>query len=98
MKCSSCGAAINSGAAWGPCVPNGHLSMVCSSCSLAVVHKPTPRTVANATPSMLERIKASPTAIDVAQLVAEPESRKALVAAVAAGRVLLIDGDRVIAK
>jgi hypothetical protein len=45
---------------------------------------------------MLERIKASPTAIEVARLVAEPESRKALVAAVAAGRVLLIDGDRVV--
>jgi len=46
---------------------------------------------------MLERIKASSTALDVVQLVSEPESRKALVAALAAGRVICVDGGRIIA-
>ena len=34
---------------------------------------------------------------DVSHLVSEPESRKALVAALGSGRVILVDGDRVIA-
>ena len=97
MRCSVCDAVISTGAAWGPCAPNGHLSMVCSSCNVAPPQRSAPKTVANATPSMLERIKASSTALDVVQLVSEPESRKALVAALAAGRVICVDGGRIIA-
>lgn len=96
MKCSVCGVDVGSGAAWGPCAKDGHLNMVCSSCAVAPETRAAPKTVASTTPSMLGRIRASSAAISVDKLVTEPASRKALVAALVAGHVLLIDGGRII--
>jgi hypothetical protein len=45
---------------------------------------------------MLGRIRASAAATSVDKLVTDPASRKALVAALVAGHVLLIDGGRII--
>jgi hypothetical protein len=95
MKCASCGVSVGSGAAWGPCVPGGHLKMVCSACAVVPQTKSAPRTVSNATPTMLERIHNSRAALGVNALVSDPADRKALVAALVAGRVILLDGDRI---
>jgi hypothetical protein len=44
---------------------------------------------------MLERIHNSRAALGVNALVSDPADRKALVAALVAGRVILLDGDRI---
>lgn len=97
MRCSKCGTNVGEGAAWGPCVPGGHLSMVCSECNVVPQSAPAARTRAVATPEILGRLKSSTVALSVVDLVKDPISRRVLVRAVAEGRVHIIDGDRVIA-
>lgn len=71
--------------------------MVCSQCNITPTTAPSVRTRAVAGPEILSRLKDSAKAISVVELVKDPVSRRVLVKAVAEGRVLVIDGDRVIA-
>lgn len=72
--------------------------MVCSTCAVKPQQKPPAQTVANAAPPMLSKLGTTTMAIDVDTLVSDPVSRKALVAALAAGRVILIDGNKVVGR
>lgn len=96
MKCSKCSAVVTSGAAWGPCVPGGHLTVVCSACNVAPIRRPLAQTAARKTPAILTMLRTSLVAVDIMKLVSDPVSRRALVAAIGSGRVVQIDGNRVI--